>query len=144
MGRIPKQTFLQRRHTDAQEASALVIVVVVWCAQSCPTLCDPMDCSPPGSSVCGIFQARILEWVAISSSRASSVPRDWAYISCIGRQILYHWVTWKAQEMACFTACCSYLKEKWIQKKKKNCLCKHLLHALKAKGQEVQEDEMIR
>ena len=42
------------------------------CAQSCPTLCDPVDCSPPDSSVHGIFQARILEWVAISSFRASS------------------------------------------------------------------------
>ena len=41
-------------------------------AQSCPTLCDPMDCSPPGSSVCGTSQAGILEWVAISSSRGSS------------------------------------------------------------------------
>jgi len=41
-------------------------------AQLCPTLCDPMDCSLPGSSVCGIFQARILEWVAISFSRRSS------------------------------------------------------------------------
>ena len=45
-------------------------------AQSCPTLCDPMDCSPPGSSVHGILQARILEWVAISFSRGSSRPRD--------------------------------------------------------------------
>ena len=44
-------------------------------AQSCPTLCDPMNCSPPGSSVHGILQARILEWVAISSSTASSRPR---------------------------------------------------------------------
>ena len=44
-------------------------------AQSCPTLCDPMNCSPPGSSVHGILQARILEWVAISSSTASSWPR---------------------------------------------------------------------
>jgi len=42
-------------------------------AQSCPTLCDPMNCSLPGSSVHGIFQARILEWVAISSSRGSSL-----------------------------------------------------------------------
>ena len=41
-------------------------------AQSCPTLCDPIDCSPPGSSVHGILQARILEWVAISFSRGSS------------------------------------------------------------------------
>ena len=45
-------------------------------AQSCLTLCDPMDCSPPGSSVHGILQARILEWVAISFSRGSSQPRD--------------------------------------------------------------------
>ena len=44
--------------------------------QLCPTLCDPMDCSPPGSSVHGILQARTLEWVAISSSRGSSQPRD--------------------------------------------------------------------
>ena len=46
------------------------------CAHSCPALCGLMDCSPPGSSVRGIFQARILAWVAISSSRESSLPRD--------------------------------------------------------------------
>ena len=46
------------------------------CAQSCPALCNPMDCSPPDSSVYGIFQARILEWNATSSSRESSQPRD--------------------------------------------------------------------
>ena len=45
-------------------------------AESCPTLCDPMDCSPPASSVHGILQARILEWVAMPSSRGSSRPRD--------------------------------------------------------------------
>ena len=58
--------------------------------QSCPTLCDPMDCSPPGFSVHGILQARILEWVAISFSRGSSQPKDQTHISCIsynGRQI---------------------------------------------------------
>ena len=59
-------------------------------AKSCPTLCDPMDCSPPGSSVHGILQARILEWVAISFSRGSSWSKDWTHVSCIGRQILYH------------------------------------------------------
>ena len=48
-----------------------------------------MDCSPPGSSVCGISQARLLEWVVISSSRRSSQPRDRTRVSCIGRQILY-------------------------------------------------------
>ena len=59
--------------------------------QSCLTLCDPMDCIPPSSSVHGILQARILEWVAMLSSRGSSQPRHWnclSYVSCIGRQIL--------------------------------------------------------
>ena len=51
--------------------------------QSCLTLCDPMDCSPPGSSVNGISQARIPEWVAISFSRASSQHRDRNNVSCI-------------------------------------------------------------
>ena len=45
-------------------------------AQSCPTFCDPVDCSLPGSSVHGIFQARVLQWVAISFSTGSSQPRD--------------------------------------------------------------------
>ena len=57
--------------------------------QSCLTLCDPMDCSPPGSSLPGIFQARILEWVAIPFSRGPSWPRDWNRVTCIGRWILY-------------------------------------------------------
>ena len=52
-------------------------------AQSCLTLCDPMDCSPPGSSVHGISQARILEWVTISSSKGSSQPREQIQLSCI-------------------------------------------------------------
>ena len=66
----------------------------MWYAQSCPSPCGPIDCSPSGSSVHGFFQARILEWVAIFSSKGSSQPRDqcrdFSYVSCIGRQILYH------------------------------------------------------
>ena len=61
--------------------------------RSCLTLCDPMDCSPPNSSVHGILQARILEWGAISFSRESSWPREQTCISCvscISRWILYH------------------------------------------------------
>jgi len=61
--------------------------------QSRLTLSDPMDCSLPGSSVRGILQARILEWVAISSSRGSSPPRDGncvSCVSCIGRRVLYY------------------------------------------------------
>ena len=68
--------------------------------QSCLTLWDPTDCSPPGSSVHGILQARILEWVAISSYRGSAPPRDQthiSYVSCTGKQILYHQATWEAQ-----------------------------------------------
>ena len=59
--------------------------------QSCLTLCNPMDCIPPGSSVHGILQARILDWVAMLSSRVSSQPRHWTYLSCVScicRQIL--------------------------------------------------------
>ena len=62
-------------------------------AQLCPTLCDSMDGSLPGSSIHGIFQARTFGWVAISYSRGSSPPRDWTHVSCIfciDRQILYH------------------------------------------------------
>ena len=55
----------------------------VLAAQLCPTLCDPMDYSPPGSSVQGILQARILRWVAMPSSRGSPQPRDWTQVSCI-------------------------------------------------------------
>ena len=58
------------------------------CAQSCPILCDPMGCSPPVSSVHGVSQTRILEWVVISFSMGSSPPRAWTWVSCIGRQIL--------------------------------------------------------
>ena len=51
--------------------------------QSCPILCDSMDCGPPGFSIHGVFQARILAWVAISFSRGSSPPRDRTQVSCI-------------------------------------------------------------
>ena len=62
--------------------------VKVLVALSCPTLCDPMDCSLPGSSVHGILQARILEWVAISFSRGSSQPRDWTLVSRLQADLL--------------------------------------------------------
>ena len=63
------------------------------CAVLSLSLCNPMDSSLPGSSVHGILQARILEWVAVPFSRGSSCPRDWtcsSYVSCIGRRVLYH------------------------------------------------------
>ena len=64
-------------------------------AQSCLTLCDPMDCSLPGSSVHGISQARILEWVAISFSRGFSRPRDRTQVSGIAGRHFTVWATRK-------------------------------------------------
>ena len=57
-------------------------------AQLCPTLCNPMDSSPPGSSVHGTLYIRILEWVAISFSKGSSWPRDWTWVSCMADSLL--------------------------------------------------------
>ena len=58
--------------------------------------CDPVDCSPPGSSIHGILQARILEWVAISFSRGSSRPRNWTQVSCIAGRRFNLWATREA------------------------------------------------
>ena len=60
-----------------------VVSVLCLVSQSCPALWDPRDCSPPGSSVPGILQARIVEWVAMPSSRGSSQPRDGSQVSLI-------------------------------------------------------------
>ena len=68
-------------------------------AQSCPSLCDPMDCSRPGSSVHGIFQAGILEWAAISSSRGSSRPTDQTPDSRIAGKVFTVWTAREAQEL---------------------------------------------
>ena len=82
-------------------------------AQSCPILCDPMDCSLQGSSVHGIFQARVLEWLAISFSRRSW-PRGWTWLSCIvGR----HFTIWATREVHWWK------KETWKENKWKNQNC---------------------
>ena len=69
-----------------KEANKFKKIIKLTCAsvtQFCPTVCDPMDCSLPGSSVHVIFQARKLEWVAIPFSRISSQPKDRTQVSCI-------------------------------------------------------------
>ena len=73
--------------------------------QLCPTLCDPMDCSPPGSSFLGILQARILVWVAIPFSRRSSQSRDQTCVPCIVRKFVTIWITREAHSM-------TYMKDK--------------------------------
>ena len=65
-------------------------------AQSRPTLRHPMDCSPPGSSIHGILQARILQSVAISFSRGSSWPRDGTQVSCLAGSFFTIWVSREA------------------------------------------------
>ena len=71
----------------------MLFVLVASCFQ---LFCDLKASSPPGSSVHRVLQARILEWVAMPSSRGSSQPMDGTYISCIGRWTLYHWATREA------------------------------------------------
>ena len=99
-------------HCKRQEMLILTVCmyvfmcVCVW-VQLCPTLCDPMGSSLPGSSAHGIFQARILSRVSISFSRGFSWSRDWTCISCvsfIGRWILYH-CTWEALTLATEIQC---------------------------------------
>ena len=90
---------------EATDTHTLLVLI----AQSCLSLCDPMDCSPPGSSVHGMSQAGILQWLAISFSRASSWARDRICIPCIGRWVLYHWATWKAPR--------DYTNVQWTSKK---------------------------
>ena len=83
--------------------SFITCLQILWCpslqesesevTQLCPTFCNPMDCSLPGSSIHGIFQARILEWIAISFSRRSSQPRDWTQVSRIVGRCFTIWAT---------------------------------------------------
>ena len=74
----------------------VVFSVVFVQSLSCPALCDSIDHSPPGPSVHGTSQARILELVAISFSRGSSQPRDQTHVFYTGRRVLYHRTTWEA------------------------------------------------
>ena len=81
-----------------QWATTMLYVLV---SQSCPTLCNPMDCSPPGSSVHDILQSRILEWVTIPVSRRSSQPRDRTWVSCIAGRFFTTWATREAPQLGC-------------------------------------------
>ena len=88
--------FKTHHYIDLCGSPALYWKVKVLVSELCPTLGDPMDCSPPGSSVHRILQARMLEWVAISSSRGSSLPRTWTQVSCIAGRFFTVWATREA------------------------------------------------
>ena len=100
-------SWVQHRENQTEPASSkaarfhlfFFLCTLAKLLQSCQTLCDPMDSSWPGSSVHGILQARILEWVAIPSSKGSFWPRNRthiSYISCIAGGFFTHWTTWEA------------------------------------------------
>ena len=78
-------------------SNSVKVKMKVLATQSCLTLCDPMDRSPPGSSVHGILQVRELECIAIPFSRGSSRPRGPAWVSCIACRLLAIWATREAQ-----------------------------------------------
>ena len=75
---------------------SLIVKEKVLMTQSCMILCDPMDCILPGSSVHGILQTRILEWVPIPFSGGSSRSRDWTWVSCITGRFFTIWATREA------------------------------------------------
>ena len=87
------------RDCQGESCKRACLYIAVLCAHLCLILYDFMDCSLPGSSAHGIFQARILEQVAISYSKGYSRPRRWIHVSCVfclGKWILYHCATWQA------------------------------------------------
>ena len=85
-----------RKESDVTEWLSTYTHVCVSVVQTCPTLCDPTDCSPPVSTVHGILQARILEWVAIPFSRGSSWPRNRTQVSRTAGRFLTIWASRKA------------------------------------------------
>ena len=98
---LPRALDLQTPSSPPGVLTSLLLLFSCWVVVV--SLCDPMDCSPPGSSVHGNSQARILEWVAISFSKGPSQPRYQTgnlCVSCIGRQILYSWDTGEAWSLS--------------------------------------------
>ena len=92
---VPEVVSVSRKRCEARSSLRLNAVIFdtsasVCCpvAHSCPIFCASVDCSPPVSSVPGISQARILEWVAMASSRGSSQPRDRTCVSCVSASVI--------------------------------------------------------
>ena len=86
---LPRESWVPLELGPSPSPGSRTVLCLV--PELCPTLCNPMDCSPPGSSVHGVLQARVLEWVAISFSRGSSQSRDQSRVccnSCLGRRIV--------------------------------------------------------
>ena len=119
--------------------------------QSCPTLCNSMDCSPPGSSVHGILQARTLEWVAIPFSRGYSWPRDWIWVSCIAKvdslpseppnfffSRMWHYEIWFLEKWDIYLSP-GFFSE--FHQHSPECLCAHVSSALSTQGARVSDEK---
>ena len=101
--------WLARRLTRPKSVTVLLFCCSLV-AQACPTLCDPQDCSLPGSSVHGILQARMPEWVAVPFSRGSSQPRDQTWFS---HSTGGFFMVWATREAPCFASVCIQRGWRW-------------------------------
>ena len=103
-------------------------------AQFCLTLRDPMHCSPPGSSVYGILQARTLEWVAMPSSKGSSRPRNWTQVSCFAGRFCSDWATRETPSLSLpnqkTEVCCINIRNNWKVIKKLKSWPQRLRHMI--------------
>ena len=106
----PEETLRIQDYRPLGSCAVLSLVI-----QSCPTLCDPMNCSLLGSSVCGILQARILEWVSVPFSRGSSQPRDRTQVSCIAGRFFTSWATREAQKKEKLLSRVQYFVTPWTE-----------------------------
>ena len=94
---LPSLWFWLESVAEQKFMRSAINIKFVLAPQSCPTLCNPMGCSPQDSSVHGILQASILEWVAIPFSRGSSQPRDRTQVSCTAGRFFTNWATREVQ-----------------------------------------------
>ena len=93
---LRSRMWLSQKKEKKKRQLKYLLAVAVLGTQSGPALCDPRDCSSPGSSVYGVLQAKIREWVAIPFSSGSSRPRDWTQVSCIAGRFFTMWATREA------------------------------------------------
>ena len=92
--------FLSVIYSFTNKCASLITSLHAQSLESCLSICNPVDCSLPDSSVHGIFQAKTLEWVAISFSRGSSQARVRTFVSYFGKWTFNHWVTQEVQLQA--------------------------------------------
>ena len=128
--KFSNQFFFPSKKIDFLSEDGNSVDVCVKVTQSCPTLCDPMDYSPPGSSVHEMLQARLLKWVAIPFSRGSSWPGDQTQVSCTASRFFTDWANLEEHRKPCgvitptpptlwnvlIPSLCLIISQQWLQK----------------------------